>query len=174
MAVASLVCGFLFCIPAITGLLAVLFGLVGFSRGKDPLRGGRGMAMAGLLLGLLSLAGWSGVGYFAWWGYGQLKAFIVPTTGLIESLGNNDLVAARKYVTPAVSNADLAKAQTTFSTMGEFVQLDNPNFVQSTNNGVTTYTLTGKAVFQKGNCNVTVSFDKDPQGVIMISKLLIQ
>ncbi len=174
MAVASLVCGFLFCIPAITGLLAVVFGLAGFSRGKDPRRGGRGMAMAGIILGLVSLVAWSGIGYGVYWGVGQIKAFVVPTTGLMETLSKNDIPGARQYVTSAVSDADLANARQKFSALGEFVRLDAPNFVQSSVNGVTTYTLTGKGVFAKGSCDLTVSFDKDPQGNIKVSQLKVQ
>jgi hypothetical protein len=52
--------------------------------------------------------------------------------------------------------------------------LDNPNFVTSTVNGTTTYTLTGKGLFAKGSCNLTVSFDKNPQGVIKVSQLKVQ
>jgi hypothetical protein len=172
MAVASLICGLLFCIPAL-GLLAVILGLAGFSKGKDPRRGGRGLAVAGIILGLLCLAGQGGIGYFAYWGYGQIKAFLVPTTGLLQTLGNNDIKGARQFVTPTVTDADLASAQATFSTMGEFLRFDNPVYSKSTVNGVTTYTLSGKAVFGKGSCNMTISFDKDSQGNIKVSKLKV-
>ncbi|MGA2500467.1 MAG: DUF4190 domain-containing protein, partial [Tepidisphaeraceae bacterium] len=117
MAVASLVCGFLFCIPAITGLLAVILGLAGFSRGKDPRRGGRGMAMAGIILGLISLVAWGGIGYFGYWVGSQMKAFFVPATGLIQTLSENDIPGARQYVTAGVSDADLANAQQKFSAL---------------------------------------------------------
>ncbi|MFI5378537.1 MAG: DUF4190 domain-containing protein [Tepidisphaerales bacterium] len=170
MAVTSLVCGFLFCIPAITGLLAVLFGLVGFFRGKDPRRGRRGMAIAGIILGLLSLGVWSGIGYGAYWVYG----FFVPTTGLIGTLGNNDITGARQYVTPSVTDADLASAQATFSTMGSYVSFHNFNGTKSVVNGVTTYTVTCKAIFAKGSSNATICFEKDAQGNIKVSQLKFQ
>jgi hypothetical protein len=66
VAVASLVCGLLLCIPFLTGLLAIILGLVGISGTKNPAVRGRGMAIAGLILGILSLIGWgSAAGKFA-------------------------------------------------------------------------------------------------------------
>ena len=37
------------------GLLAVIFGAVGVSRSKDQFRGGKGMAIAGIVLGVLAV-----------------------------------------------------------------------------------------------------------------------
>lgn len=59
MAVASLVFGILGCVPFVTGLLAVIFGILGIRRTRDPRFRGTGLAIAGLILGLLSLGGWS-------------------------------------------------------------------------------------------------------------------
>ena len=56
-AIGSLVCGILsFCIPVITGLLALILGFVGIRAARDPRVGGKGMAIAGIVLGLLGLA----------------------------------------------------------------------------------------------------------------------
>jgi hypothetical protein len=61
-AVASLVCGLIFCIPGITGLVAIITGIVGIAETAKPQVRGRGMAIAGLILGILSLGGWAMVG----------------------------------------------------------------------------------------------------------------
>jgi uncharacterized protein DUF4190 len=66
MAVTSLILGLLLCIPGLTGLLAIIFGLFGIGATKDPLVRGRGMAIAGLLLGLINFALWGG-GAEAYW-----------------------------------------------------------------------------------------------------------
>ena len=59
MAIASLVCslaGLLLCgVPAILG---VIFGFVGLSQTKDGARNGRGMAMAGLIIGVAVVLLW--------------------------------------------------------------------------------------------------------------------
>ena len=68
-AVTSLVLGILGCVPFVTGLLAVILGIVGIRKTRQSNIGGRGMAIAGLVLALVSLAGWGllggglGIGY---------------------------------------------------------------------------------------------------------------
>lgn len=62
LAVASLACGLLVCVPLIAGLLAVLLGLLGLWKARDPRVGGRGLAIAGLILGIIGVAGWAIVG----------------------------------------------------------------------------------------------------------------
>lgn len=59
MAIASLVCslaGILICgIPAVLG---VIFGFIGLSQTKDGARNGRGMAIAGLVVGIVVVLLW--------------------------------------------------------------------------------------------------------------------
>jgi len=61
MAIASFVlslCGF-FCAGMILGTLAVIFGGVALSKiSGNPQLGGKGMAIAGLVIGIIDLAGW--------------------------------------------------------------------------------------------------------------------
>ena len=66
-AITSLVCGLLMCIPLVTGLVAVLTGIIGISATSNAAVRGRGMAIAGLILGLISLGGWGmfGSGIYA-------------------------------------------------------------------------------------------------------------
>jgi hypothetical protein len=66
-AVTSLICGLLLCIPVLTGAIAVLTGIVGLIATGKPTVKGRGMAVAGLILGIISLAGWgaAGIGGYA-------------------------------------------------------------------------------------------------------------
>jgi hypothetical protein len=61
-AVTSLVCGLIMCIPFVTGLVAVITGFIGIATTSNPAVRGRGMAIAGLILGLLSIAGWGLLG----------------------------------------------------------------------------------------------------------------
>jgi len=80
MAIASLVLGIcslvLFWIPwlgFLLGILAIIFGGVSTSQiRKDPGLGGRGMAVAGLVCGIIGVAIWViliiWIGIFAFWG----------------------------------------------------------------------------------------------------------
>jgi hypothetical protein len=60
MAIASLVLSLVGLVPCfwglqIPGLLGVIFGLVGMSQTKNGARGGRGLAIAGLVIGIILL-----------------------------------------------------------------------------------------------------------------------
>ena len=55
-AVLSLIFGIVgFCVPAIGAIVAIIAGIMGISRTKNPKVGGRGMAIAGLVLGVVGL-----------------------------------------------------------------------------------------------------------------------
>src|SRR5438477_13100130 len=57
-AIAWLVMGLLLCIPFITGLGGIIFGAVGIKKTKDPRVGGKGLAIAGLVLGIANILLW--------------------------------------------------------------------------------------------------------------------
>ena len=71
MAVASLVLGVLFCL-AVTAILAVIFGNVALNRinASGGTQRGRGMAIAGIVLGWVGIALMLAVPALAWLGYG--------------------------------------------------------------------------------------------------------
>jgi len=54
-AIASVVCGLLFFMPLLPSLLAILFGIMGLNRAKDPRVGGKRLSIAGIILGLIGL-----------------------------------------------------------------------------------------------------------------------
>lgn len=72
-AIASLICGILGCIPVITSLLAIILGFVGISATGKPGVSGRGLAIGGLILGIVGLLGWGIGGYGMYWGVGKLQ-----------------------------------------------------------------------------------------------------
>src|SRR3954470_7416960 len=58
LAIASLICGLLFFIPFIPGILGVVFGIIGINQTRGGRAGGRGLALAGLICGALSVLFW--------------------------------------------------------------------------------------------------------------------
>src|SRR5215211_1957848 len=55
-AVTSLVSGLLgFCIPVVGGLIAIVTGIVALTRTRDPRVGGKGLAIAGISVGAVSI-----------------------------------------------------------------------------------------------------------------------
>jgi len=79
MAVASLVCSLVGVIPCfwflqVMGLLGAIFGFVGLKQTKDGARGGRGLAMAGLIIGIVLV-----VACIAFWIWVATSAHCVRT-----------------------------------------------------------------------------------------------
>jgi hypothetical protein len=68
-AIASLILGIFGCIPFATSLLAIILGIVGIKKTSNPQYTGRGLAITGLILGLLGIAGWSLFGGTLYWAF---------------------------------------------------------------------------------------------------------
>lgn len=58
-AIASLVCGIVGCIPFLTSLAAIILGMIGLRKARNPQVGGKSLAIVGLVLGIVGMAGWS-------------------------------------------------------------------------------------------------------------------
>jgi prepilin-type processing-associated H-X9-DG protein len=58
LAIASLICGLIFFLPILPGLLAVIFGIIALKQTREGRAGGRGLAVAGLVCGAVSLFIW--------------------------------------------------------------------------------------------------------------------
>ncbi|MDB5296377.1 MAG: hypothetical protein JWO31_2360 [Phycisphaerales bacterium] len=64
--VAALVTGLLSaCVPFLGGLLAIIFGILGIKRSAKT-RTGKGLSVAGIILGLLTIVGWALAGGGVW------------------------------------------------------------------------------------------------------------
>jgi hypothetical protein len=105
-AVCSLVCGLVMCIPGITGLVAVITGIIGIAETGKPAVRGRGMAIAGLVLGIISLGLWGAVGV----GVYQVVRASGPQRIFAKSFVN-DLDAGRIDACAANSTAKLSRDQ---------------------------------------------------------------
>ena len=132
--VAALVTGLVgFCLPALGGLLAVVFGILGIKRAGTT-RTGRGMSIAGLILGLLSLGVWLLFG-------GAIWALIQGTAvnrdlakQFITDLSTQNTTAAGNAVDPAKIDADELKTYAATVSGGGQIQ-DITTFSVSANTG---------------------------------------
>jgi TM2 domain-containing membrane protein YozV len=110
MAIAALVTGLLGCVPFLTGLLAIIFGILGIKRSKVS-QSGKGMATAGLILGVLSLLGWAallGTGGYALW---QLRDNVTIAKQYMTALGAGTVGATAPDGSYVVTQADLDEYQ---------------------------------------------------------------
>lgn len=104
-AVTSLVLGLLGCIPLVTSLGAILFGLIGIGITRHPAIRGRGLAVTGLLLGLAGTLAWT-----SWGAYSVYRrATNAPQRSLamefVQDLSDERGEAARSLVDPSVNPA---------------------------------------------------------------------
>jgi hypothetical protein len=99
-AIGSLICGILGCIPVITSLLAIILGIIGIKSTSGGRAGGRGMAIAGLLLGLLGIAGWGAFGALGLWGWSQGKKLAGSTcVPFVQAVSEGDYTKAANFST---------------------------------------------------------------------------
>jgi hypothetical protein len=106
-AIASLILGILGCVPFITGILAVILGLFGIKAANDPQRGGKGMAIAGLLLGILSIGIWSLFGsgiYYLIQGTSQQREL---TRQFVNNLASGNVDAAEGQTDGTIPREEL-------------------------------------------------------------------
>jgi uncharacterized protein DUF4190 len=110
-AIGSLVCGIMGCVPWLTGVAAVILGIVGIRKTRDPRVGGKGMAIAGLILGGISIVAWTL--YFAV--VGAAVFAVVKGTApqrqlakqFLMDLSKQDVAAASAKTTSEVSKEEL-------------------------------------------------------------------
>jgi hypothetical protein len=108
IAVASLVSSLIFCCP-ITTILGVLLGLVALvSIGGNPARKGKGLAIAGIVLGIIFTAGQAYFANTAWKAYGIFRD--APGEALRPGFAG-DYAAMRRNFGPAGEQATDAEAQ---------------------------------------------------------------
>lgn len=115
LAVLSLICSLLCCIPGF-GLLGSLMGVgalvsIGGSNGRV---GGKGLAWAGVILGLLATLLWGGVAIGGGQAYRAMQTEFAKVDVPLRALDQGDFATARTLLTPA------AQAQATDEVMATF------------------------------------------------------
>ena len=81
LGIASLVCGCLLCIPLLPGLAAVILGIFGIRQSRGGHSTGKGLSIAGLILGCLNIVGW--LAYF-----GLIAAVMFPSLSRARETAN--------------------------------------------------------------------------------------
>jgi hypothetical protein len=145
LAITALIMGILSCIPGV-GLLAILFGALGMGKAKDPRVGGKGLAIVGIVLGLIGIIAWAGIGYGVYWGVGKFKAMAEPGVKFFEALNKGNLTEAKTYTTGNISDAELAQLRETIKGLGELKDPKPTQFDMKDN----VLNVAGTAVFSNG------------------------
>ena len=150
----SLICGVLGCIPFVTGALAVLLGVVGFIRTGNPAKKGRWMAIVGLLLGIVSIGGWTlfgGTALLLWKGTEGPR---VAAHDYIKASAEKNRVL-EKSLTQGFSDDDLNKIEGQVEKHGKFIDTTFNNTDVSNSSAK----VSGTAQFDSGSYVIEASLE---------------
>jgi hypothetical protein len=164
-AISSLVCGLLGCVPFLTGLAAVILGIVGIKKTRDPMVTGRGMAIAGLILGCLSLAGWAlGMATLGGGVYLALKAADparMTAEQFARDVSEGKIDAAVASSVEGMDRASLVALGEKMKPWGAFQSLGMNSINIQAVNGKAEYQIGGPATFATGPRTYTMTLHKE-------------
>lgn len=170
-AVASLVCGLLGCIPAVTSMAAIVLGIVGLRAARRPNVRGRGLAIAGLVLGVFGLVSWAGIGTAMYGVYTASKAPAQEADAFLRDLaGGNVQAATARCALPMTAESVEALAKQ-LQQWGQFKDLSLMHRSAEVSGGLTTWELSGKARFDKASTKITFTVVRRPDGTCRITSI---
>lgn len=162
LAVSSLVFSLLFCVPFITSLAGVLLGVVGVAvTGPMGRRSGRGIALAGLILGVLGLLGW---GYLTVQAYRNFVTPLLQAQEFVSALKQDEFDRAARFTVPPFDPARLPELARQVRELGEFRGLDDGRPKEFKEGDVRGWAVSGVAVFEKGRRRIAAEVVQTPEG----------
>jgi hypothetical protein len=174
-AISSLVCGLLGCIPFATGLAAVILGFVGIKKTRDPMVTGKGMAIAGLILGILSFVGWTGftavsvATFYAITKMGEPARLVGEE--FTRDLTEDKVDAALALSTEGTDRASLVAQGEKMKPWGALQKFSLIAANVQTTNDKTEATITGIAAFATATKAFTMTLNKVGESPYKVSKL---
>lgn len=164
-AIASLVFGLLFCLPMIHSVLAVGFGFAGIRRTRNPYIGGRGMAISGLILGVVGTGFWL-VAFSGF--YVLMQSVIAEQTraasvadGFFKDLSEGKIDAALARRVPGSDRAQLVAAAESLKAAGPFNEIIGQLRPIPLENGEFRWTIDGQAEFSRDTKRFRMSLSRD-------------
>lgn len=144
-AIASLICGIIGCFPVLQ-LLAIVFGLVGI-RASRRVHTGKGMAIAGLVLGILFTLGWAGctAGGTVLWVSGKPVRSVSNRFLLNAAAGQTD--AALADCTSSITADQIKAFANAAASHGAVKDATTINFFGHTTSSGTTFDAVGVVTF---------------------------
>ena len=172
-AVASLVCSILgFCVLFLGGLLGILFGVLGISAASKTNGRGKGMAIAGIIIGLLTLVE-SGVivggGYFFGKKVGEMaRQYMTTPQQYVEDLSAGKIDEAQA-MTSGMSRDEIQAQSTDLQGMGAFqrVAITKADTATKSSNGKSSSEIeySGTAYFANGSKPFQMTVSVSPSGL---------
>jgi hypothetical protein len=157
-ALASLICGILICIPLVSGPISILLGIIGLSKTRDPRVGGKGLAIAGIVLGLAGMCIQIPIGYFAFIGARAGMQVVLTPQEFLKDLSTGNVDGAMAKCAPTVQRSTIEESVAQVKEFGPFQTFQ---LTGSQNDATGSATLRGNAVFQSGTKDVTFRMTMD-------------
>jgi hypothetical protein len=158
-AIASLICGILGCIPFVSGILAVIFGILGIKKTNQPGYGLKWMAVVGIILGLLGIVGWATFGGGM---YAVYRATDKPRS--IAKQFAKDVVAgdvnAAMLHTSGIDRGQIEAASTRLKSQGPVQDVTLNNAAVDSSNGNTVWHLMGSVKLSNRDADYDVTLIK--------------
>lgn len=145
-ALTSMILGIAMCVP-LAGLMAVGFAIKGFSATKNNLRQGRGMAIAGLILGIVSTLGWVLLGFGVMFLISLSEAPRRVTRDFARDVAAHNMPAAQAACDGAVTLVQLQALHRDMTAAGTYVDLTSRSISLDSGSAGTTCTLSGTMDF---------------------------
>jgi hypothetical protein len=162
--ITSLVLGILLCIPA-TSIVAIVFAVVGLKATRNRTVRGRGLAIAGLVLGIIGVVGWAGVGLFVWF---LVAGSAAPRAALHDFVGNvasGNLAAASAQCEPSViPTSAIGTLHGAMAPYGTYVDLTSSSVNLRAEPGGEVCELRGTIQFTLGVHSFNSTLQKDLSG----------
>jgi amino acid transporter len=156
LSITSLIMGILLCIPAVTGIGAIAFGIAGIRKARDPRYGGRGMAISGIVLGFVNLIGWAMIGGLGYYGYQQSKPVRQLANSFLTDLSNGDVNAASRHCHSTMAIADLQRVVGQMQPWGKFKDATFTQYNMHSGTAGPRFELGGVAQFDKATKTVKI------------------
>jgi hypothetical protein len=174
LAIASLVCSVAgFCVLFVGGLLGVILGVLGLAKTRNGLVGGRGMAITGIVVGVLSILTSIIISFAIYAGVGAAMRGSAPARNaarqFVIDLSQGNLNAAASEATPDISPAELATLSQKLQSRGSFVDMTSSQFSVVDVNGVATCSLSGVAKFSSGDQPYSITLVRQGSGIWKVS-----
>jgi hypothetical protein len=174
-AVASLICSIVgFCAVFIGGLLGILFGVLGISKAKQTNGRGKGMAIAGIVIGIITLitsgllvAGGYGAYFLGKKVAGIAREFATTPQVYVEDLSTGKIDEAQA-MTSGLSRDEIQAQSTSLQGMGAFqrVEITKSDSAKNATNGTSSSNVefTGNAYFANGTKTFHMTINVSPNG----------
>ena len=163
-AIAALVMGLLLCIPFITGLGGIILGAVGIKRAGNPrvAGGGKGMAIAGLILGIVNLIIWGLFGSGIWALVAGTSEQRTIAKQFIKDLSQGNVSAAAAACHSTMPRSQLDQASKAMQSWGTLNDVTTVGINANTNTTQGSQVLvTGVAQFSNAQRQFNIEFAKE-------------